>query len=140
MLLCHFGPTHIVQFWSLDMPIICAKIEAPSTDKKNFTPLNTYTIILQPKWQNTPFAPKVPTKCPCSKTIVKCPCFKTRFSKNQISVRNLSSLKNFKWNSSSIIFFFFFKVWLPITRLYTNRVLHWNSIFRKSSFKIWAYR
>ena len=45
--------------------------------------------------------------------IVKCPYFETRFSKNRISVRNSSSLKNFKWkflewNSSSINLFIYF--------------------------------
>ena len=42
-------------------------------------------------------------------------------------------LENFTWNSSSkkqILIFRF-----AITRLSKNRVLNWNSIFRKSSFK-----
>ena len=71
--------------------------------------------------------------------------FETRFSKNWILVRKLSSLKNFKWNSSSIIYLFiiiiiFFKVWMSITWFSTNWVLYWNLIFRKSNFKIRAYR
>ena len=57
------------------MPIICAKIEAPSTNTKNFTPLNTYTIILQPKWQNTPFAQKFQQNVLVLKLYSKMPLF-----------------------------------------------------------------
>ena len=37
------------------------------------------------------------------------------------------------------IYIYILKFNLPITRFSKNRVLHWNSIFRKSSFKTGAY-
>ena len=48
-------------------------------------------------------------------------------------------LEYFTWNLSSRIFFFFFNFQFTITRLSKNLVLNWNSIFRKSSFKIEAF-
>ena len=69
-----------------------------------------------------------------------CPYFETQFLENRVSMKNsiyqkLSFLKKFAWNSSSLLFFFFLKVWLLVTQFSANQVFHWNSIFRNSSLK-----
>ena len=71
--------------------------------------------------------------------------FKTRFLDNRVITNWKLNLKQKKGHGTWVpckyiyIYIFFFKVWPPHTRFSTNRVLHWNSILRKSSFKTGAF-
>ena len=79
---------------------------------------------------------------------IRVPCEVLKFMELEFHLNFFKELKfheleYFTWNSSSrkyiYIYIYIFNFQFVITQLSKNRILKWNSIFRKLSFKTWAF-